>query len=229
MRSNAWRKGTGVAAALVSSVLACGQSWNLDLDVRAGGPEAGQGVPSSSFGGAANQVGFWNDMSATTGSYQVRDLFGNLTSVVVSREGFGSGTGFNNPTLTGDYGRLLRDGNANQSSSWELVGLANGVYKIFTYSVHPSAEVRNTSVVVPGAVVPSRLVTGPVQGNSFAEGITHTVHQITVTNGHLTIDVIAGSLGGAYVNGFQLVAVPEPSSALLLAFGLPLLLRRRKR
>ena len=67
---------------------ASAQSFNIDLDIMAGPPEAGAGAPSSTFGGAAGSVGFWNRVDAA-GPRQptpLASLDGVLTSVTTSEK-----------------------------------------------------------------------------------------------------------------------------------------------
>jgi len=89
-----------------------GQSLNVDLDIFAGPPEAGNGSPSSIFGGAADQQGFWNRMDAA-GPRQATPLAGldgNLTSAMIQVPGGSGGAGGSGyQGNTGDYALLLND------------------------------------------------------------------------------------------------------------------------
>lgn len=63
--------------------------------------------------------------------------------------------------------------------------------------------------------------------NRFELGITHSIHHLNLSGDAFTIQV-AGPWPNACVNGFQIVSVPEAASLLILAAGLPVLLRRRR-
>jgi hypothetical protein len=231
MRRLSWGKWFAIIAVVASAAVVPAQSFNVDLDVLFGPPATGAGVPSASFGGAAEQVGVWNLIGATWGGPTgLLNLTGGASGVQLFKiPGGGFGNGFNNPTLTGDHALLLKDGANFESARWSFSGLANGLYKLFTYAVHPSGVVTNTSVTVSGAFEPTMIVTGPVQGNSFLVRKTHSVHDVFVTNGVLSVDINRGTQDVAYVNGFQLVAVPEPSSILTLGLTLSLFLILRRR
>jgi hypothetical protein len=66
--------------------------------------------------------------------------------------------------------------------------------------------------------------------NTFALGSTHSIHDVLVSNGTLSITVAAppdptNTFGGGFVNGFQIV--PAPASGAVLA--LAALCHRRRR
>jgi hypothetical protein len=217
-----------VFAAVAMSAFSCAQSFNLDLDLPQAPPALGGGVPSSSFGAAANMPGHWNRMT-TNALHTPLDINGNATSVQIVSPGGGGVGAFNNPTVTGDHALLLNDGlDVPSSYDWIFMGLQNGSYKLFTYAVHASGVVDAAKVTVATANVPIQFVTGPIQGNSFAIGKTHSVHDIVVTNNEFTVRVERSITYPAKVNGFQLVAVPEPASLLILGLGIPFLLKRKR-
>src|ERR1044072_8301405 len=75
------------------------QSFNVDLEGGVGGPDVGAGTPSSAFGAAASNSGFWNGISANgpAAPATLFDLQGQTTGVSVwATGGFGSAGGFNN-------------------------------------------------------------------------------------------------------------------------------------
>ena len=65
--------------------------------------------------------------------------------------------------------------------------------------------------------------------NQFILGITHCIQRISVTSGTFTIEVDRGSVHSGWVNGFQVVPVPEPSLIVGLSMGLATLAMRRRR
>ncbi|MFY9235052.1 MAG: PEP-CTERM sorting domain-containing protein [Fimbriimonadaceae bacterium] len=161
--------------------------------------------------------------------FALRGLDGELTNVIFSGPTGGGANGFNNPENTGGFAALLNDGRGFWNDSWRFTGLAAGKYELTSYAVHPSWIVTNTSVSVVGADIETQIVTGPMPGNAFELGITHSVHSISVTNGEIRIEINRGQ-DVAYLNGFQLTyVVPEPASILVLLAGGAFLLRRRSR
>jgi hypothetical protein len=217
-----------LAALTVFSVAARAQ-YNLDWNLP-GDPALGGGVPSSSYSAAApGHAGFWNDIPAQgSPSVPLRDLSGNLTGVVLLGPAGGVGNGFNNPNLFGDYRLLMADGRAVGDNTWTFTGLPNALFRLYTYSVHPSGLVTNTSVIVPGATIESQIVTGPIPNNTFALGITHTLHEKLVTDGTLSVRVVQGA-NIAYLNGMQLVVVPEPGAVFVLIAGVVTYITRKRK
>jgi hypothetical protein len=223
----------GVAACLAFAFAAANaQSFNVDVEIPNGDPIVGGGAPGSSFGAAANQTGFWNALPAVTISgFGLLDLQGNPTSVTASCVGSGGAFGFNNPGNTGDFNLLLNDADRIGTGSlrYTLSGLANGSYRIFTYSVRPNVTTGSSDITVIGAAIPTVHVAGVMPGNSFILGVTHAIHEVNITDG--TLQIRADGTPGDYVNGFQIVSVPEPTpgivlTALLVLVWLPLKSRR---
>lgn len=219
--------------------IACGmsaaQSLNVDIDIGVGDQQGGNGAPSSAFGAAADSPGFWNRINALgpRNPVNLRGLDGGPTGVLMQGSGgLGVGGGYNSYSNTGDFALLLNDfafiGGNPQEIDYHLTGLSEGRYRVFTYAVNASGYVIDTLVTVPGADDPLKVVTGPMPGNQFIEGVTHSVHDIWVTDGSIVIQVRGTGIESS-VNGFQVVAVPEPSSLLAVTCGLPLLLRMRRR
>lgn len=217
-----------VASILICVATAAHAQFNIDLDLHSAPPELGGGAPSSSFGAASGQSGFWNAVPATgEGPVVLRDLEGNLSGITFSGVEGGGGNAFNNPANTGDFARMLNDGRFFDSEAWTFSGLAAGDYILYAYAVHPSGMITNTTVTVVGSTVPVQTVAGPMPGNAFQLGITHSRHEIFVSDGTLTVQIDRG-IEKAYVNGFQLVAVPEPGLLVCLSAGIAGLLARRR-
>ena len=222
----------GIAVVMIPA-LGVGQSFNVDLDAFGGPPEGGNGAPSASFGAAANQAGFWNRVyAARNDAVPLNDLLGQPTSVTMDPDGgTGSGLSYNQPLNTGDYALLLNDvGNPEPQVTYTFSGLVAGSYRVVTYGANPNLRVERNQVLVPGAQSPNpQVVTGPMPGNSFVLGITHSVHEITITGNSLVIDVRSLDFPTASVNGFQLVLVPEPFGASILILGLSWLVNKKKK
>lgn len=226
------------AIPLLLAAGARGQSLNIDLDIFAGPPESGNGSPGPGFGGAAGQPGFWNRVDAA-GPSQATVLAGldgsPATATLVATGGIGSSGGSGYQGNTGDFRALLNDyarldGGAIQ---YRFSGMLRGRYLIYTYAVDAGGQVIPAEVWVPGSSTPNpRIVTGPMPGNAFAEGITHSVHELELTAGSFEI-ILRNHFQGppnASVNGFQIVAaVPEPTTLVCCMVGLALMGRRRRR
>ncbi len=228
----------GIGVLLASGLsTAHSQSFNIDLDIFGGTPEIGNGAPSGAFGAAANQPGRWNRVNGSASiPIQLFGLDGNPTNVwITASGGTGSRGGWNNPLNTGDYALLLNDTTIvfNGPITWTVSGLENGVYRLFTHAICPVPDFEwPAKVSVTGSSSSNpQIVTGPMPGNSFEHLVTHAIHDVVVPHGLLIVTVeTAGDPNTtlAYVNGFQLVAVPEPISAAGLAVGLVILALRNR-
>ncbi len=211
------------------------QAFNIDVD-HSGPPSLGFGLPSASFAAAANQPGAWVGVDVVSVNYAIplRDITGALTGATVTRRinyVAISGGGYANFSNTGDYALLLNDFTDVAQSIpggtlvHEFRNLLPGQYRVYTYAATPWGSVMPTPVVVPGSLTTNpQIVTGPMPGNALIEGITHTIHDVIVTNGSLDVSITqppSGGNDGMVVNGFQLtyVPVPEPTSALVLTLG----------
>ncbi|HEY3243870.1 MAG TPA: IPT/TIG domain-containing protein, partial [Phycisphaerae bacterium] len=206
MRS-AIRDSVVVALALAAPVL--GQSLNVDIGRTTG---AGAGAPSAAFGGAAEQPGVWNDITGTTtGPFTLVGLDGAPTGVTLTRSsGSGGSFGSNNPNTSGDYEKLLDDGQdvggAGSSRIYTFNGLAAGAYVVYTYAVAPDNDTYISNVTVSGSPGPNpQGVGGVIPVDAFTAGITHAAHYVVLTSGAILTVTIATGSGFGTVNGFQLV------------------------
>lgn len=209
--------------------VASGQSIYVDMDGGFGGAEVGTGAPSSSFAGAAGVPGYWNQVQAGNGGpWQLRDADGELDTVSMSWTGSGASFGFNNPALTGDFRLLMADAEMVGAGGlrYEISGLAPGEYRVFTYACKPQGQALTSFITVPGSTQGTVAVTGPMPPNFFVAGVTHSIHDVNSLTG--TIRIQAAEIQNSYVNGFQLLAVPEPATVFACAFGLAILIRRTR-
>jgi hypothetical protein len=201
------------------------QSFNLNINDLS--PD-----PSSAFAGAANQPGFWGGVYGNaTGPASILDLTGQSTSIQFTATGGLGVSGYNNfAGNTGDYAWLL---NAfaiiANSAQYHFTGLQPGQYRVYTYAVEPSNFTWDVHVNVPGSVQGLQHVTGPMPGNQFIQGVTHSVHDVTLTGDSLEID-LAGTWPHTYANGFQVtkLPVPEPSEVLICGAAAAILIGRRR-
>lgn len=221
-----------LAGALAAGAL--GQSINVDLDIFAGDEQNGNGSPSDGFGAAASSPGRWNRVLCTTsGPWNLVGLNGQATSVVLTVTGNGLGGGSNYPVNTGDYARLLNDyARIPDQMTYRFTGLVPGRYLVYTYAIDATGAVLPVEVSVPGALTPNPQMSGQavMPGNSFVLGVTHSIHELDVQTGSLEINLRNHFQGppNASVNGFQIVAVPEPGAVATLSTLFILSLRRRR-
>jgi hypothetical protein len=188
------------------------QSFSVDIDFQGFPPEIGGGVPSSTFAGPAGMPSIWNSMNAGfQGPLNLVDFAGQPTGVQLFMTGTGGSLGFNNPNISGDYKLLMADAEAAPATglSYTIQGLASGWYRVYTLALNPNGTITSTSIRVPGSISGEQTVSGSLNSNTFEHLRTHSIHEILVTNGSLKIEARRVS-ANAYVNGFQLVAVPEP-------------------
>jgi len=224
---NRWLTRVVLAGASLVAGVACGQSFNIDLDGEFGGRGVGAGLPSPSFGAAAGQPGYWNFVSATgRGPVKLRDLSGRVTPVTYRAwGGVGSGIGWRNPRIdlgeanddfwllmgdAGDLGVIGVDHQLRSPLPWRMImfeGLEPGLYEVYTYAVSPAQPPRYVpvEVTVPGSLTQNpQLCTGPMPTDwVFRLGVTHTVHRVWAVGGQVFV-YLTGPHNVSYVNGLQL-------------------------
>lgn len=217
-----------------------GQSINIDLDEMGGTELTGNGVPSSSYGAAANQPGVWNRVyeGGPPNLTPLVGLDGLPTSCrIIATGGIGSGGGYNNPALSGDYRLLMADFGfvlgANYENVYHFSGFQPGEYRIITYACAPFPNNPvDMSITIAEAVYPIQHISGPIQSNLFLAGVTHSIHDLVLGGSSFDISVrrtVPGPPNDSVCNGFQIVAVPEPGTIFVGLFGLTLLMRRKRR
>ncbi len=213
----------GIVCCLIfgASALTRSQSIYVDMDIMIGGPAIGAGTPSTLFGAAAGVPGYWNQVpTGNGGPRSLRDTLGAVTNVSMSWTGSGGGLGYNNPNISGDFKQLMADADPVGAGGlrYTISGLTDGSYRVFTYACKPQGEAWTTMITVTGSTSPNpQAVTGPMPVNQFILGVTHSMHDVDVSGGMLTIYVAEHQ--NSYVNGFQILAVPEASTWISLCIG----------
>jgi hypothetical protein len=227
----------GLAIVLCASI-AQAQRFNIDFDSPYSDPSLGGGAPSSSFGAAAGQAGFWNAIPISWSYvWDLQDLSGADTGVdvAVAASDSISGQAAYNPLTSGDYTLLLNDARQvgytvpGGYQIYTFSGLENGPYQVYTYAAPPYGGISATPVEVLGSTSPNpQVVTGPISGDFFELGITHSLHDVLVTDGTLVVSITMppGVEGGGWVAGMQIV--PEPAALVLLALGGLVMARARR-
>jgi hypothetical protein len=191
------------------------QSFNLDV----GDNLILWPVPSSAYGAAAAQPGFWNNVHNPY-TTALADLSGAASAASCSSTITSS---FNWPfgPLTGDDMNLMNDIQAISQFSgtavWTFTGLANGNYAVYTYAWAPDSPSGMTSVDVPGSSDALQIVGGAWAGSPHVLGTTYALHHVSVTNGTLVVNCAGAQGTSGSVNGFQLVA--EGSSIVAFCAG----------
>lgn len=198
------------AIALIS-LGANAQSFNVDID--AVSPNAGNGVPVSSYDGAALQAGTWNSISSATPTTSIlKNLNGTISSATFTRATNGSFSGGN--LMGSDFGLLYNDWQQIPSGGGDLVfsfnNLQAGDYLLYTYAHNTGTGGvgRLTDVEVTSAAGPDVIQCGGfLSANAFSEfGVSHIIHSKTVSaGGSITVKIRSSSGFPGVVNGFQLV------------------------
>lgn len=142
------------------------------------------------------------------------DLDGNPTSVRFSSLGSPAPISIDDVGTSGDFASLFDDfvpGIGDVVLQYELTGVAEGEYDVIVYSWFPGSPTMNSLIFVDTATDASHAVTtGGSWPGGLVEGVTHSTHRVTVTDGRIVIDMVGGmwTTSGA-LNGLQLVKI-EP-------------------
>ena len=184
-----------IGAIGLATAAAAGQSINIDF-----GPAATT-APSTYAGAGA--VGVWNTV-AEPGVHPLVDLKGNATQVTLDVVNYGES--FDDPGTTGDVGLLLDDGlvgTGDAVSRMTLSGFEDGLYEVVAYGWTPGGPDLMTHIGLNDALEFTP-IGGPWTGQLEA-GVTHTVREVEITGGLLTVD-LAGSFiaSSGFLNGLQI-------------------------
>lgn len=186
---------------------ASGQSFNVDFST--GVPSEGFGVPSSSFGGAANQPGFWMEFNTDVdGPVAAVGLDGQPTGVSLFLEGPNTVVTLNDSATSGDTEALLDDsiyGFGDVVGRITISGLRSGRYRVVVYGIAGGQPEQTTLF----SVRDESALAGGAWSGSFEEGVTHAEFLTQSDGGNsIRIEAVGGVFGqSGYLNGFQLTAV----------------------
>ncbi len=218
-------------AALVTATslvpVAVGQSLNVDFNRTSG---FGAGAPSTSYGGAALQTGYWNGITPTSAG--ATSNLSNLNAVPLGVSLFHDAS---NSSDSADYGandfeRLMGDYafGFTQSGNVEATfsGLQPGVYDVYVYAGLPPAEayydVFGTPTAHRATIIARRnnetglstTLQGATTNGTLASGVNYTRFTVPVLGGDslsiLALADLSNSSGKVALNGIQLTKWASP-------------------
>lgn len=221
--------------AIVGTVgVAAGQAFNVDFGKSSFQAE----FPSASYGGAANQPGFWNGDFA--GFVPLKDLSGSSTAAFLS-SGVGSVQAPISIPVT-DETRLMGDAARGATfasqEGLQVVNLTPGEYRIYVYGWAGSVEGNddNKILVVNFGSSTSSLLTinyaAQWPGHQIL-GETYATWDFTIASANTSLGIYPQNRGTdihprfSYVNGIQIVPIPAPG-AMVLPLAALLVSRRRR-
>lgn len=193
---------------------AAAQSFNVDAE----GFVSVSTPPSPTYGAVAARRGIWNTIATPPWASFVPlfDVDGASTSVVVQMYAFDDGVAWAPTTgMSGDEAALMDDSIehiAQCADEFDVLGLAPGDYRVFTYSWYPCTD---NHVSVSGAIEPVTLVLNPcTYPGRQIRGQTYAVHHVRALAAGQVMSIrvdpnsgCGGSTGGI-CNGFQIVKAP---------------------
>ncbi|MCA9311811.1 MAG: hypothetical protein KDA21_11435 [Phycisphaerales bacterium] len=191
------------------------QPFGVNVDI---GPLFGSS-PSSGYGGAAFQAGYWNNVIGLSClTVNLNGLDGHPSGVTMSLMSSGNiretcVSGFS----TLDYRALMCDyqyavTGVTDNFEYEFTGMPAGAYDVYTYACKPGDDFGPAfaiNVLINGVSQGVTFVSGTVPTQTFEEGRTHDLRSLNIPAGaRLTVQVYdtSGEFGDAIAcNGFQLV------------------------
>lgn len=181
-------------------------------------------VPSSGYGAASGQAGTWNQVGLGTSA--LLDATGAASVASVGVAAF-TDTGFAGAPVD-DAGELLNDNFfSSGGGSWSVsvAGLAAGDYAVFLYA--PTNGVVSTGAMTVDGIAMASLPGD--SGGNLVLGTSWTGLVLGFAGG--TLEIAGGDPSASGLAGLQVVPLPEPGGAALLASGfayVALLARRRR-
>lgn len=205
------------AAGAIALLCAVGNAQSFNVDIDALSPNAGNGVPPASYGGAIDQAGTWNSISpASVTTSTLKNLNGTNSAATFTRATNGSFSGGN--LMIFDFALLYNDWQIIPVGGGDLVysfnNLQAGDYLLYTYAHNTGTGGvgKLTQVEVVGAGGPDIVTCGGfLSANSFSQfNVSHIVHSKTVAaGGSITVKIRSNGTDPGVVNGFQLVKLPS--------------------
>ena len=206
-----------LAAVGLSASSGLAQSFNIDFG-------NATPAPSLTYGAASGQTGFW-DIYAGGFVGSLFNTSGAPTSVSINAIGPNFLGANPDPLTLGDDEALLDDGMGYPfADTYTILGLAAGRYQVYCYTWTFGVLTADVSVNLS----PSQQIGGPWTG-SFTPGM-YSLHTVTIAPAQPLI-IQAGNVNGALgaITGVQIVSVPTPGAAGLLAIaGIGATGRRRR-
>lgn len=203
----------GLAFFVCSTPSARSQSFNIDYG-------STFGTPSSTYGAAANQPGFWNAVDSNGPPFPVlRDVDGVPTRVRINQQLPFGPAAFDDIDTTGDDQALMDDYLDLHSvpHTFVITGLQPGWYSIYTYAWAPDSVFFGTVVEVE-KLGPQTI--GGAWPGKHQQGVTFAKHDVVVTKGK-RLKLFTFGLTKGTLNGFQFVrhSTPPANGALFLPLG----------
>ena len=211
-----FRTALGLGTSLVLVAGAHAQSFNVDISDLLG-------VPSSSFGGAANQPGVWNLVGGSSASNLVTPD-GTTTDAWFNMCCFsGVLSGSLDPDIGGDLGALMQDAkyagfdnDGPLAISFRVV--IPGVYEVYTYAWHQNVTAPGATEVSAYHSIVQSQTTGGAWPGALVEGVTHTRHRMTSVSVPVVFEPVLyleldEADGPRYLAGLQVVYLGPPGDS----------------
>lgn len=194
------------------AISAMGQSFNIDIGTATFGA-AGFGPPDAAFGGAADQPGFWNNMTGTlTLPVTLNDLNGTATTATLTRSSGGGGNyAAANSNTTHGYNQLLDDAQdinaAGGIVTYTIGSLSPGNYVVYVYAIAPDSPTARSRIgpTAPHLPADEKVVGGAMPQNQFELGVTHDTLAFTLGSTGSIQFFVQNEVGSARCNGIQVV------------------------
>jgi hypothetical protein len=153
------------------------QFFNVDFSAGSGNPATL--APSNSYGAAAGEPDFWNNITIAGGTFPLSNLLGNPTAVTLNMTPGGfmfDSSNFSNGTLTppGSDEELLMDDVWDPPANAQITinNLLGGTYRLVVYGGSPDSATTFMQFIIDAE---SHIVAGGWPNPfDYADGVTHT-------------------------------------------------------
>ena len=197
-------------AAVAGTAFGQADKYNIDFNKTSGN---GAGVPANTYGGAANQPGFWNSItSASAGTTQLKNLDGSNSFVTLTRDVVQPFLDANDGAYTGEAATLMEDfqgASGVAQMQYTLNDMPAGTYAVYVYAKRPGST-QTCTVTVTGSTSAAQSVGGAVDGlsNDMIPGVACSIHIVEMnTNGPIQIKINNDAGGFATCAGIQIKKV----------------------